>query len=174
MECAIDALKLQGIAGKSLKTWTIEYMLHEIEPYNGLSYYNHGRPSPYVWSCTSIYDPPTGPGGKVTHDHGPIENVVDKQSGVAPLLKRIEALAGIHYLRALEENPVPVEPELNVEWLQTSLNTLDHVGLEVDGRYGPATAAAVHVFQQNHGLDPDGIAGKDTIAMINSALSALG
>lgn len=174
MECAIDALKLQGITGKPLKTWTVEYMLHELEPYNGLAYYNHGRPSPYVWSCTSIYDPPTGPGGKVLHDHGPIENVVDKQSGVAPLLKRIETLAGIKYLRALEDNPVPVEPELDVKWLQTSLNTLDQAGLEADGRYGPETAKAVHVFQQNHGLEVDGDAGPQTVAMIHSALAAHG
>ena len=69
---------------------------------------------------------------------------------------------------------MPVEPELDVKWLQESLNTLDKAGLEVDARYGPETTKAVHVFQQNHGLDPDGIAGKDTIAMLNSALTAHG
>jgi lysozyme family protein len=174
MECAIDALKLQGIIGKPVKTWTIEYMLHELEPYNGLAYYNHGRPSPYIWSCTSIYDPPTGPGGKITYDHGPIEHVVDKQSGVAPLLKRIGQMAKINYPRALEEDPVPVVPDLDVKWLQESLNKLDQAGLEVDGRYGPETTKAVHVFQQNHGLDVDGDAGPKTCAMIHSALSALG
>jgi lysozyme family protein len=173
MECAIDALRLQGITGKPANTWAIEYILHELEPYNGLIYYEHGRPSPYIWSCTSIYDPPTGPGGKVTYDHGPIEPVVDKQSGAAPLLKRIGVLANFSYLRALNLNPVPVEPELDVKWLQQSLNMLQHAALVVDGGYGPKTAIAVHVFQQQHGIEADGIAGPQTVTMIKAAVHAV-
>ena len=31
---------------------------------------NSGRPSPYVFAGTSVYDPPSGPGGKVLVDQG--------------------------------------------------------------------------------------------------------
>lgn len=69
------------------KNWTSAGdILTNLEAYNGLRYANSARPSPYVWSGTSIYDPPTGPGGKVVVDHGPIENVVDKQLGCAAML----------------------------------------------------------------------------------------
>lgn len=36
----------------------------------------------------------------------------------------------------------------------------------VDGTYGPGTAAAVKAFQEFYGLDPDGIAGPTTFAVI--------
>jgi lysozyme family protein len=84
LESAIDALKLEAL--DTISNWTIERVLHKLEPYNGLAYYRNNRPSPYIWSCTTVYDPPTGPGGKVLVDHGPIENVVDPQNGCAPQL----------------------------------------------------------------------------------------
>lgn len=68
------------------KDWSIGGLLTMLEQYNGMAYANAGRPSPYIWSGTDIYDPPTGPGGKVLVDHGPIEPVVDKQLGCAGLL----------------------------------------------------------------------------------------
>jgi peptidoglycan hydrolase-like protein with peptidoglycan-binding domain len=40
--------------------------------------------------------------------------------------------------------------------LQTWLNIFEKAGLVVDGKFGPATEAAVKNFQRNHGLDPDG------------------
>lgn len=40
--------------------------------------------------------------------------------------------------------------------LQTWLNIFDDAGLVVDGRFGPATRAAVIEFQRRHGLLPDG------------------
>jgi hypothetical protein len=36
------------------------------------------------------------------------------------------------------------------------------LGLVADGLYGPATAASAKVFQHGHGLDPDGLIGRDT------------
>ena len=40
--------------------------------------------------------------------------------------------------------------------------SLDGSPLPVDGRFGPNTQAAVEAFQREHGLQPDGIVGKDT------------
>jgi peptidoglycan hydrolase-like protein with peptidoglycan-binding domain len=40
--------------------------------------------------------------------------------------------------------------------LQSWLNIFDNAGLVVDGKFGPATEAAVRNFQLKHGLDADG------------------
>lgn len=45
--------------------------------------------------------------------------------------------------------------------LQTRLNRLGEQ-LHVDGIFGPATHAAIVDFQSRHGLDPDGIVGRNT------------
>jgi peptidoglycan hydrolase-like protein with peptidoglycan-binding domain len=49
-----------------------------------------------------------------------------------------------------------------VKTLQTAM------GLNADGRFGPATAAAVKAFQSANGLAADGMAGPATLAKINA------
>lgn len=55
----------------------------------------------------------------------------------------------------------------DVRALQTELNKLGH-GLVVDGIYGAKTRAAVVKFQKKYKLAVDGVAGKNTIAKLNS------
>ena len=50
----------------------------------------------------------------------------------------------------------------DVEKVQKRLNKLIKAGLEVDGEYGPKTAAEVVKFQAKEKLTPDGIVGKHT------------
>jgi lysozyme family protein len=101
LESAIDALKLKGF--HKIAFWYIERALHELEPYNGLGYFNGPyedksqrqfppQASPYIWSCTNQYDPPFGPGGKYTRDHWFEHDVVDQQIGCAPLIAAIARL----------------------------------------------------------------------------------
>jgi peptidoglycan hydrolase-like protein with peptidoglycan-binding domain len=52
--------------------------------------------------------------------------------------------------------------------MQAALNMIDRAKLDVDGKYGPATRAAVEEFQRLHGLRVDGWAGVNT----NEALRA--
>ena len=54
------------------------------------------------------------------------------------------------------------------KWVQAALNVIDGAKLDVDGKYGPATRAAVENFQRSHGLTVDGWAGVNT----NDALRA--
>src|SRR5262245_38120663 len=54
------------------------------------------------------------------------------------------------------------------KWVQVALNMINGAKLDVDGKYGPATRAAVEKFQRLHGLTVDGWAGVNT----NDALRA--
>ncbi len=69
------------------KDWSAGGALTLLETYNGLAYANQGVPSPYVWSGTNQYTR-----GKITHDHGPIEPIIDQQLGCAGLLVAMMAI----------------------------------------------------------------------------------
>ena len=58
-----------------------------------------------------------------------------------------------------------------VRSLQRNLRTLGYYNGSVDGDYGSGTFAAVAAFQRAYGLTPDGVAGKATLAKIQSVLS---
>jgi lysozyme family protein len=103
LESAVDALILKGL-GK-IKNWTIERVLHELEPYNGLGYFNRGISSPYIWSCTNNYDPPFGPGGKYVADHEFDPAAVDAQLGCAPVIKTLVHLDSSSPLKTEATSP---------------------------------------------------------------------
>lgn len=173
---AVDALVNCAPYAARLKDWTIAGMLTALEQYNGLKYANAGRPSPYLWSGTTVYDPPTGPGGKVVVDHGPIENVTDKQLGCAGLILAIMALdpsVNFDALPATMPDLPPPAPALDAVWLQTSLNKLGTTPqLVVDGIVGAGTRTAVKAFQDSKGLTADGIVGPATMAAIKAAMAS--
>lgn len=56
-----------------------------------------------------------------------------------------------------------------VKQLQQRLKDLGYYQGTVDGQYGNGTKNAVTAFQQQHGLDDDGVAGPDTSGMLYSA-----
>ena len=59
-----------------------------------------------------------------------------------------------------------------VKNLQTALAKQGYdVGI-IDGKYGPKTEYAVMQYQQDNGLKKDGIAGKDTLGLLNSSSNA--
>lgn len=184
-QAAVDALwYCAPYAAKNNKDWSISGMLTYEERFNGLKYASMGRPSPYVWSDTTIYDPPTGPGGKIMVDHGPIVNVVDKQIGVAALflaLDRLDDSVNFGEMPEVSLQPSLPQPDMvpvpgihDAVWLQTSLNKLGTFSkLTVDGIPGDATRLAVKAFQLSHGLKDDGKAGAKTIPVIERELKAL-
>ena len=55
-----------------------------------------------------------------------------------------------------------------VKELQARLQTLGYYDGEIDGQFGNGTRAAVVLFQQQHGLDADGVVGEATRAMLYS------
>lgn len=171
---AVDALVNCAPYAARIKDWSIGSLLTWLERYNGPAYANAGRPSPYIWSGTSIYDPPTGPGGKVEVDHGPIEPVVDKQLGCAGLILAIMAIDPTVTFDAVTTSaPVVAEPVYDAEWLQRSFNMLGVTPpLTVDGISGAATRTAIKAFQMSKNLTVSGIAGPETIAAVQAALSS--
>lgn len=56
----------------------------------------------------------------------------------------------------------PIMSGEDVKHIQKRLNKLMKSNLEVDGEYGPKTAAEIVRFQAKKGLSPDGIVGKKT------------
>lgn len=63
-------------------SWTLPKILYRAESYNGLGYYKRNIISPYVWSKTNHYK-----AGKYASDGVYDPNLVDKQVGVAPLIR---------------------------------------------------------------------------------------
>jgi lysozyme family protein len=182
-DAAVDALVECAPHAAQNTDWSIAGMLTLLERYNGLSYANAGRPSPYLWSGTTIYDPPNGPGGKVLVDHGPIEDiypsgphkgqrVIDLQLGCAGLIMAImkqDPSVKVDTTSAAASGPV-----LDATFLQTSLNRLGATPpLVVDGVFGAATRTAVRAFQKTKGLTANGVVAESTMTAIKKALAAL-
>ena len=55
-----------------------------------------------------------------------------------------------------------------VRQLQERLQELGFYAGEVDGQFGPGTKEAVVAFQAANGLDTDGMAGEETMNLLNS------
>jgi lysozyme family protein len=177
-DAAVDALVDCAPHAAQNTDWSIAGMLTLLERFNGLSYANAGRPSPYVWSGTDQYKT-----GKVLVDHGPIEDiypsgprkgqpVIDLQLGCAGLIMAIVKLdpsVKVNTTSAPAGGPV-----LDAIFLQTSLNKLGATPpLVVDGVFGAATRTAVRAFQKTKGLTANGVVAESTMTAIKAALAAL-
>jgi lysozyme family protein len=83
---AADALRLLGFAGQT--DWSLPRTLYRLEAYNGFGYRRARRPSPYLWSFSTLYDR-----GKFVADGRYDPRARSQQCGAAVMLKLL-ALAG--------------------------------------------------------------------------------
>jgi hypothetical protein len=100
----------------------------------------------------------------------------DQAAQTAPTVTPTESATGT----AAEEEPSLSVPEgealtvgdsgRRVRRLQRALASLGYE-VSADGEYGPATSEAVAAFQEDAGLESDGVAGTQTIAAINEAIA---
>lgn len=86
-DAAVDALTNCGPYAAKNADWSIGGTLTKLEEYNGLGYFYHGKPSPYIWSGTDQYV-----SGKYVRDGVYDPAVVDSQLGCAGLLMAMMAL----------------------------------------------------------------------------------
>jgi lysozyme family protein/peptidoglycan hydrolase-like protein with peptidoglycan-binding domain len=178
-ESAIDALTMPDHALHLVKDWTIERACYEIEKYNGFGYRNNHPEvkSPYLWSFSTNYQR-----GKYVADGRFDASVVDKQCGTMPMLRRMMDLDPSVRFGGTAVTPIVVDPDTltigsigeRVRQLQNALSQLHFEVGEIDGEYGPITAAAVQAFQSAHGLSATGVADRDTQTAIEAALGTGG
>lgn len=79
---AVDALTYEGYT--KIKDWRLEKVLFFLEPFNGLGYFYHGIPSPYIFGGTNIQMR-----GKYVRDGVFDRRYWDTQPGCAPMLYMI-------------------------------------------------------------------------------------
>jgi lysozyme family protein len=190
----IDALHLDRLDQVAHQPggWTWARTLYEGETFNGFGYRPHNIHSPYLWAGSNIYD--QGPAAKFDSDGHFALGIRDTQLGIAPImatmleldpsLSLIDGFPGVPLIPRMDHemipSPQPIPPGLGADdpvhdtkWIQASLNELDKSAeLKIDGIWGRRTRTAVTNFQDQHGLEADGVAGPKTIAGIEEALQA--
>lgn len=175
LEAAIDAYHLNGLDKVGAGNWTWELMCFYGELFNGFGYRDwHHMRSPYLWGGTNHQDR-----GKYTSDGQFDPRHFDEQLGIVPVMKRLAELdpaldvgrAVVPYpsTAGLVMQPSPVGlgsgAAGGTKWIQETLNAAAFgPHLDVDGSYGRLTWLAVRNYQMARHLTPDGFAGPETIA----------
>jgi lysozyme family protein/peptidoglycan hydrolase-like protein with peptidoglycan-binding domain len=186
-ESAIDALTMAPHSLHLVKDWTIERASYEIEKYNGFGYRKQhpNVKSPYLWSFSNNYEC-----GKYVADGRFDAGAVDKQCGAMPIVKRMMELdSSVRFAGSNGSNgnngaaggtvQVVVDADAltigsigeGVSALQTALAQLNYQVGEIDGEFGPITAAALRSFQSDHGLPVTGVADHATRTALDAAVA---
>jgi peptidoglycan hydrolase-like protein with peptidoglycan-binding domain len=150
--------------------WTIERACFEVEKYNGFGYRTHHPEvkSPYLWSFSTNFER-----GKYVSDGHFDRTAVDKQCGAMPILKQMMELDSSV---RLDRGAVVSIPDMTtlamlttgskgeqVRHLQVALANQGFQVGEIDGDYGPNTAAAVKAFQTARHLPATSVADQATL-----------
>jgi len=172
-DSAFDALTMPPHSMQRISSWTIERACYEMEKFNGFGYRSRHINTPYLWSYSTNYQ-----SGKFIADGVFSSNVSDQQCGTMPILKRLMELDPS--IRFDGSPPVVVSQGSAVVLqmgavgdpvrdLQNALTALGFSVGEIDGEFGPNTAAGVRAFQLAHGLPATGIADQSTMQALAAA-----
>lgn len=169
-ESAVDALTMPPHSLHLVRNWTVERACFETERYNGFGYRNHHPQvrSPYLWSFSTNYEC-----GKYVADGHFDPDANDKQCGTMPILKMLMELDSSIRLDGALDGRVPQIAAVAglqmgakgdpVRQLQTALASQGFRVGDIDGEFGPNTAAAVRAFQLSRNLPPTGVADEATL-----------
>mgnify|MGYP001820788140 CR=1 FL=1 len=101
----------------------------------------------------------------LSHSDGKVKGVFTKESK-----QREESVTSLIEVDVVAMPRQPVE--VDISWLQESLNQLLNKNLDVDGQMGPDTRAALKAFQEKHGLPKTGEPTLATVTGIREQLAA--
>lgn len=170
-EAAADALALKGY--RPGFAWSLPRCLYEGERFNGFGYRMRGVPSAYLWSGSDQYSR-----GKYVADGVWSATAVDKQLGIAPLMKRLMELDPDVRFGA-PATPVIQAPAIDprdgldpgeIRALQQRLRDLGYAETgRADGLWGARTTAGVAAFQATLGLAVTGRLDTETAAALATA-----
>lgn len=177
-ESQVAAYKIDGLDKVGAGNWTWQLGCWFGEKFNGFGPRLHGVHTGYLWAGSNNYI-----AGKYVHD-GPTgwsASTVDQQLGIIPMMYRlVQMRPSLDLPTPYPTHTLPPAPQSvpdgmdDVEKLQNALNKLGAAPrLDVDGNYGRLTTHAVKQFQDEHGLEADGLSGPLTWAAIQKALAAL-
>jgi len=126
------------------------------------------HPAPYVQHSTSAV-PDTSQRSRLVEaaTSPPAPTELTRVAGLPTLLERWQGVPRLS--RALQATAWQ-----EVAVIQMALNAAAASGLVVDGHFGPATEAAVRVFQSSAGITVDGIVGPEALGALIEALSDAG
>ena len=180
VEAAVDAWTVcDQLYVLSVPAWSLAYSCWKWEGYNGFGYRAHGIRTPYVLGGTNLQQP-----GKYISDGSFDPNHMDTQLGALPVAMRmIELVPSLSLGDAIAMIPPPpsvVTPLpagvggslTGTKWVQQSLNILQNAELGVDGSFGRQTRAAIRIFDQAHGLPPNGLITDELCTALDTALAA--
>jgi murein L,D-transpeptidase YcbB/YkuD len=103
----------------------------------------------------------------LSHSDGKIKGVFSKRSSKTE--ESVTSLVEVDVV-AMPRQPV----EVDMKWLQDSLNKLMKVNLAVDGVFGEESRKALQRFQKKQGLAQDGLPRLQTIKKIREVLKTEG
>lgn len=103
------------------------------------------------------------------NDDPPPPNLLNITPYLVQALKSADAPAGAPYKPGEPYTPPPAAR--GTRWVQEVLRLLVAPGLEADGKIGPATRAAVRLFQAQQGLEVDGKIGPKTLAALEAMVN---
>jgi lysozyme family protein len=176
---AKDAISVVHL-DKTTAPWSWAYVCWKGEAWNGFGPRAHGIHTGYLWAGTNHYVR-----GKYVADGRWDASHVDTQLGMIPVVRRAIELdqdlefdhASAPVVGSPSPAPTPVPEAVSggqrgTRWLQAALNELGaHPPLRTDGSYGRASREAVRAFQHAHHLTADGLAGGETLPVIEKALT---
>ncbi len=103
----------------------------------------------------------------LSHSDGKVKGVFSKRSSKTE--ESVTSLIEVDVV-AMPRQPV----EVDIEWLQDSLNKLMNTNLAVDGVFGEESRKVLQRFQKKHGLTQDGVPRLPTIKKVRGELKAQG
>ncbi len=165
---ACDALAIKGFR-PGAPQWSLARCLYEGERFNGFGYRMRGVPSAYVWSGSNQYVQ-----GKYVADGKWSAATIDKQLGIAPLMRRLLELdASLSFnspVGSLHVNVADGLSDVEIRSVQQRLRDLGYAEVgRVDGLWGPRTIAGVSAFQATVGLPVTGRLDEAAAARLSTA-----